>query len=194
MVTSSAVVGSSAMSSRGSHHRDHHTLSHAARELVRIGLSALAGRGDAHELEQLDHAGRGAGAVAAAMHPQGLLDLRPDRVHRVEGAHGLLEDHADVGAQHPAHLALGEGEQVAPFEADLPRSHPPRRLDEPEDGKRGDALAAARLADEAQRPARREVEGHVIDGAQPPLVGGELRAEVTDGEQRFGHGGTWTRP
>jgi hypothetical protein len=40
MVTSSAVVGSSAISSfglAGERHGDHHALAHAARELVRIG-------------------------------------------------------------------------------------------------------------------------------------------------------------
>ncbi len=50
MVTSSAVVGSSAISSLGlqaTRHGDHHALAHAAGELVRIGVHALVGAGDA---------------------------------------------------------------------------------------------------------------------------------------------------
>ena len=56
-VTSSAVVGSSAMSSRGSHderHREHRALAHATRELVRVVVEPPLGVGDADEVEQLD--------------------------------------------------------------------------------------------------------------------------------------------
>jgi hypothetical protein len=55
---------------------------------------------------------------------------------------------------HLAHLALGEAQQVAALEEDLPRGDAPRRLDEPQDGEGGDALAAAGLADEAEGAAR----------------------------------------
>jgi hypothetical protein len=53
-VTSSAVVGSSAMSSAGSlseGHGDHHALPHAAGELVRVVVEAPVGVGDAHAVE-----------------------------------------------------------------------------------------------------------------------------------------------
>ena len=59
-VTSSAVVGSSAMSSRGSHderHRDHRPLAHAARELVRVvARGGARGSGMPTSVEQLDRA------------------------------------------------------------------------------------------------------------------------------------------
>ena len=58
-VTSSAVVGSSAISRRGiagQRHRDHHALAHAAGELVRIFVDALFGRGDVDAAQQLDGA------------------------------------------------------------------------------------------------------------------------------------------
>ena len=54
MVTSSAVVGSSAMSSARlarQRHGDHHPLPHATRELVRIAAEHLRRFGDAHLLE-----------------------------------------------------------------------------------------------------------------------------------------------
>ena len=59
VVTSSAVVASSAISSFGSAgecDRDHHALAHAARELVRVLLESLAAAGQSHELEQLERA------------------------------------------------------------------------------------------------------------------------------------------
>ena len=52
MVTSSAVVGSSAMSSFGlarERHRDHDALAHAARQLVRVLLDAPLRRRDADQ-------------------------------------------------------------------------------------------------------------------------------------------------
>ena len=56
MVTSSAVVGSSAMSSAGrqeSAMRDHHALAHAAGELMRIGVEPPRRLGNAEKLEHL---------------------------------------------------------------------------------------------------------------------------------------------
>ena len=56
MVTSSAVVGSSAISScgiAGERHGDHHALAHAAGELVRILERAALGRGDAHAAQHV---------------------------------------------------------------------------------------------------------------------------------------------
>ena len=66
-VTSSAVVGSSAISSdgiAGERHGDHRALAHAARELVRIVVDAPARVRDADLGEQLD-----ARARAAALAP-----------------------------------------------------------------------------------------------------------------------------
>ena len=59
MVTSSAVVGSSAMMQlriAGEPDRDHHPLAHAAGELMRILFQPRARVGDADQLQQLDRA------------------------------------------------------------------------------------------------------------------------------------------
>jgi hypothetical protein len=45
------------------------------------------------------------------MRPLG--ELAPDREHRVERGHRLLEDHADLPAANAAHLLLAEAEKVA---------------------------------------------------------------------------------
>ena len=53
-----------------------------------------------------------------AVRKHGLHHLRPDGQHRVQGHHGVLEDHADAVAPHLAHLFLGKGRKVAPVKPD----------------------------------------------------------------------------
>ena len=87
MVTSSAVVGSSAMISFGlqaSADRDHHALAHAAGELVRILLEPPLGIGDADQPQQLDRARVGA---PASLIPRWMLQ-RLDDLHRRSSAPG----------------------------------------------------------------------------------------------------------
>ena len=61
VVTSSAVVGSSAISRRGlqrQRHRDHRALAQPAGQLAGIGIDALLGHRDADIAEQLDRQSR----------------------------------------------------------------------------------------------------------------------------------------
>ena len=122
MVTSSAVVGSSQISSLG---RQASAMAIMARwrwpprELVRVDVDALARargcrcapaarwrarapRSWRSRLVQLEH----------------LADLVAHRVQRVQRRHRLLEDHADARAADAAHLALALGAQVLAVEAD----------------------------------------------------------------------------
>jgi hypothetical protein len=110
MVTSSAVVGSSQISSlrlAGQRHGDHGALALAAGELVRVGVDALLGLGDAGARQQFDGARpRGVGAQALVQ-GQHLADLVAHREQRVQRRHRLLEDHADARTADAAHLPLG---------------------------------------------------------------------------------------
>ena len=54
------------------------------------------------------------------MEPDRLGDLAPDRPGRVQRGHRVLEDHPDVVAADLAHLGLGQGDEVAAVEPDLP--------------------------------------------------------------------------
>src|SRR5262249_1969896 len=56
------------------------------------------------------------------------------------------------------------------------------------DGERGDALAAAGFADDAQRLAGKHVERDAVDRIGHALDGEEMGAQVADAEQRIGHG------
>ena len=58
MVTSSAVVGSSAIGTVGERHCDHDALALAARELMRVLIYARGRVGDFYFFQQLEHAFR----------------------------------------------------------------------------------------------------------------------------------------
>ena len=112
MVTSSAVVGSSAMTA-GERAGDHQALALAAGELVRIALEHRLGLGDLHAAQQRDEAGT---AVALACElrrgvpAQHRQQLGADLEHGVQGQVGVLRDEADAAAAHaPRHLAIAQG-------------------------------------------------------------------------------------
>ena len=127
IVTSSAVVGSSAMSSSGLHASAMAIITRwrmPPRELVRVRVHALLGRGDAHLAQHLHRALPRLLPIEALVQPDRLADLLAHRVDGVERRHRLLEDHRDLVAADAAHLRLGERQQVPPLEADLARSPP----------------------------------------------------------------------
>ena len=73
------LVGDQQVGLGGQHHRDHHALAHAARDLVRIdGVDPLR-VADAHRLQHLQGPAAGlAAADAAACDAHGLVDLAAD--------------------------------------------------------------------------------------------------------------------
>ena len=114
MVTSSAVVGSSAIRMSGivgERHGDHHALALAAGEFVRVGIDAPLGIGNADQLQQFQHARAGLRLGVAAMIDQRLGDLAADPVERIERGHRLLEDHGDLLAAHLVELRFGQPDQ-----------------------------------------------------------------------------------
>ena len=99
MVTSSAVVGSSAMMSGGAVQQrdgDGDALAHAARELVRVGRQPLR-RATGCRPWPARRAARARAAFArdALVGAHRLDHLRADPQHRVERHHRVLEDHRD---------------------------------------------------------------------------------------------------
>ena len=121
IVTSSAVVGSSAISSRG--------LQASAMAIITrwrmppdnwCGYSRTrrAGRGDADQGQHLDRLRLGVARVHALVQPHRLADLPADGQHRVQAGHRLLEDHRDRVAADVAHFRLRQRQQIAALEAD----------------------------------------------------------------------------
>ena len=155
-VTSSAVVGSSAISTLGrqdERHRDHHPLSHAAGELVRILVERAPARGCA----QLEHAAsarpRASVALLRRCSANGLGDLLADGHDRIERGHRLLEDHRDLAAAHAAASPARSSAQFAAGEPDRCRPRLQRQRQQPHDGERGQRLSRSGFAGQAQRLA-----------------------------------------
>ena len=156
-MTSSAVVGSSAISSRGSHasaSADQHALALAARELVRV--VARAPRRQPDELEQLARRARDTAPPRAsgACSSDRLADLAPDALDGVERVQRALEDDRELGPAHRAQAPGPHRQHVLAVEQDRARDLGPARQ-QPQQRAGERRLAAARLAGQAERLARR---------------------------------------
>ncbi|MNH23550.1 hypothetical protein D3C79_834520 [compost metagenome] len=126
------------------------------------------------------------------MQAEHLHQLIPDRLHRVEGRHRLLEDHGDTVAAHLVHLIRRQRQQLLPLKADRAGHHLTVRLgQQPHDGEGGDALAAAGLADKAEGLARLHREADAVEHLDLAVIDGELHLEIAhleDGGLGIGHG------
>ena len=112
-----------------------------------------------------------------------LRDLIAHGVDRVEGGHGLLENHGDAVAADVAHLGRRQGEKILPLEADAAAGDAAGRLlDQTHDGQGGHALAAPAFAHDAEGLAALHPEADVVHGLGHPIEGDEVGLEVLDGE------------
>ena len=129
MVTSSAVVGSSAISSVG-----RQTSAIAIITRWRKPPESWCGyccepalgapMPTARSIAMLARSRRS--VAQPAMQAQYLGDLEADGERRVEARHRLLEDHADAIAAHGAHRAVGERRQIFAIEQDAAGLRSPR--------------------------------------------------------------------
>ena len=192
VVTSSAVVGSSAISRSGLHdrrHGDHHPLAHAARQLVRIVGHPLLRVGDVDVVQALHGDVEGLALAHPLVEHDRLHQLVADGEHRVERGHRVLEDHGDLSAPDVAHLLLGEARagrtswnRIWPV-----TTSPAGPFDQPHHREGAHRLAAPRLPHHPELLALVDGEGHPVDGAHDALVSGEVGAQVLDLEEGFSH-------
>ncbi len=169
IVTSSAVVGSSAMSSRG---RQASAIAISAR--CRIPPESWCGYSLSRRLGSgmpTDLSSPSASTLAALpLHPavplQHLGDLQPDRDHRVQRGERVLEDHAHVAAAAVPHLPVGEPQQVGALERHLAGDRVAALGQQPHDRQRRHGLAATGLADQADGLAGLHREAHAVDGRE----------------------------
>ena len=166
-------------------HRDHGALAHAAGELVRIVLGTRPRVRDADGVEHLDRALERVRLGDVEMRAHGLSDLAADAIHRVQARERILEDHRDVLAAHVAQLVRRRLEQVLALEQDLARDLRPLGVQQAEDGEVRDALARARLADDAERLAAPERERQARDRVDDAVLGRELDGQVADVEKQL---------
>ena len=112
------LVGDDQLGIAGKPDRDHHTLPHAARELMRVLIEPPLRIGDADQLQEFDCARLRFRVGHAEMDLQRLFYLKADREDRVQRRHRLLEDHRNIAAADFAHLLIVEIEQRAAVEYD----------------------------------------------------------------------------
>src|SRR5207247_2075596 len=131
----------------------------------------------------------------ALVEPDRLLDLVANGEHGVQRGHRVLEDHRDLCPADREQLLLGESGEVVPAEED-PAAwlDPAGQIDQPHDRQRRHGLAAARLADDAERPALVDREGDAVDGPHDTASGAEPRAQVLDAKELAqGSGSGWRK-
>ena len=161
---------------------DHHALTLAARQLVRIGVEPARGIGHLHPLQQLQRTPARFVRRQMEVQPQRLGDLVAHRVQRVERRHRLLEHHADAAAAQLAHRRLVETDQLAPVEAD--RAADLRTLgQQAHQRQRGDRLAAAGFTDQAHRLATIDGQRHAAQRVGRAARGLQRDPKVGDLQQ-----------
>ena len=168
----------------GERARDADALALAAGELVREAVVVL--RVEADDLEQLLDAALDLGVGAELVHLERLGDDEADALARVQRRVRVLEDHHHLAPDRP-HLRAREVRDVAPVEDDLAAG----RVEQAHDAARHRRLAAAGLADDAERLALVDGEGDAVDGLDgadllledDPARDREVLLQVLDDEQ-----------
>ena len=178
------LVGDKQLRSESESHRDHDTLAHSARELMREALKTCLRPRDANHLEQLDCTRSGLRRRRLPMRLDGLDHLLLDREDRVQAGHRILEDHRDVRPADASKLLLPEYDQVLTLEHDPTSFDPAGRLGQEADyGEVRDALTAARLANKPEALTLVDLECDAVHGMDRPVVRPKPYNEVLDRQE-----------
>ena len=140
--------------------RDHQPLALSTGQLVRVGVDQVRGRGEVDPFHQLEHALLELlTAVERVVQLERSFESVPDRLLRVQGTEGVLEDQLDTAVVLPvSELVLGlDGLTV---QQDLPRGERVELRQEP--GQRG--LAAPGLPHQRHDLPPAQLERCVFDG------------------------------
>ena len=166
-------------------HADHRPLPHAAGELVRELPGAVLGGGYAYRSQPVDRPGHrrlAAHALMTARRPR-----RAARPIRLIGLNEVIGSWNTSANEVPRNCAAprrgcGSAEQVLAEELEPVRGDLPGRLDQPGDGERGEALAGAGLADDADRLAAADGEADAADRRDLSGGRGKLTRRPVDGQ------------
>src|SRR5262249_19801114 len=146
----------------------------------------------ADDLEQFGDALFARGGVAEAVDGERLVEDLAHGHARIERRVGILEDDLRALAERAQRAGGGPGD-VGAVDDHAARA----RLVQTQDGAADRRLAAARLADEAQRLAGGDVERDAVDGLDDALAAaeeagprGEVLGQVLDGDEGVAHDST----
>ena len=165
-------------------HGDHHTLPHAAGELMRV-IPQPAGRvGNANPLQQRPGALIRLLPRRVAVQPDRFRHLFADGQHGIERRHRLLEDHGDAVAPNGADGVVIQGQQVLPVKEYAAGINPPRIAQQAQDGKCRHALAGTALANDGEGLTSLHLQRHAIHRPHQTPVGAERDRQAGDVEKR----------
>jgi hypothetical protein len=166
-------------------HGDDNALLLAAGDLMREALHHVGRIGHVDPLQHLDAFRLRRLLVQAPMHDQRLGQLIAQAQRGVERLHRVLIHHGDAIAADLAQVAIGLAHQVLALKQDLAADDLAVAPQKIHDAERDGALAAARLADDAERLAALDVEAdpaHRRHVAPPRFIGDRQVAHVEDGD------------
>ena len=171
----------------GQRHGDHDALLHSAAQLVRIIVHAGRRIDDADRVEPA-HDLRIDVRDIAAMQTDRLPDLAPHRVNRVERRAWLLENVGDLSAAQLAQAGRVHRHDAFAIEEYFPAfDHRRRHRQQPRQGQRGHAFAAATLANDGQGLTGGQFEGSILHRFNRAVFEDEIDAEVADLEDGLAH-------
>ena len=159
----------------------HDTLSHAAREFVRVRSIPFVCVAAQH----LDRLGSRRPLVALAVHERDFGHLITDAHHGVEGCGGFLKHHRDAPTTNVAQFAFGSRQKIASLEANrASRSDARIRRENSHNGEARGCLAASRLADERNDLTGLNGKRNAVHRHALRIVPGVRHGQVFYGEQR----------
>ena len=94
----------------------------------------------------------------------------------------MLKDHRDAPTAHALQLLNRRADEIAALEPHLAADTRPA-AQQPERRQPGDALAAARFADQAERFATAHLQVDAVEGANDPLAGVEVDRQAAEGNE-----------
>ncbi len=171
------LVGDEQLGVAGQGDGDDHPLLHPAGKLV--GVLVGPHRLDPHLLQHPQCLAFRFPPGAFAVEADDLGDLVVHRDHRIQGGHGILEDHRDLVAPDGPHLLFSLFQQVLPLVEDLPGDDPARRVgDQPQQPQGGGGLARPGLPHQAQGFPWPDGKVDAVDGPDHRPFGGVVDTQV----------------
>ncbi len=169
--------------------RDHHTLAHPARHLVRIVVNTGLGTGDPHIFQKLDGTAARFSLADPVMRQDRLGQLLPDAVKRMQRRQRILKDIGHpVPAFLPQRFVTGTNQVVSLKPHRATGDHTRGRGDKAHDRQRGDGFARATFADHADNLAGVHLHRHTTHRAVDALADMKLGLKVLNSQQIVGGG------
>ena len=167
---------------------DDHPLAHPTGELVRVLLDTDFRLRNADRGHQLDGPRLGRLATQLGVGLDGFDQLTLHGKQRVQRRHRILEDEADVGTAHLAHLGGGQAGDLLPIEEDITAGDTPRRAQQIDDGITNGGLTGPGLTHHAEDLAFFDGKGEILDRGHHTATGWIFDPQIPDFKQ--GHDST----